>query len=406
MTLLKMDSLDLKGRVVLIREDFNVPMSVSHEDHPERRITSDVRLHSAIPTIELALKKGAAQILLMSHLGRPEEGVFDPEFSLALVAERLSELLNKKVPLVSNWLDKSKQELTSESKVLLLENVRFEVGEKANDTALSKKIASLCDVFVMDAFATAHRAESSTCGVTAFASIACAGPLLAQEVESISKAVAKPKKPVVVIVGGSKVSTKLKLLKSVVNFSDYLIVGGGIANTFIAAQGHGVGKSLYEEDYMDEAASLIMLAKELGHEIIVPTDVMVSTHMDGSAEVSDRDVAADLCVIGDDERILDIGADTAKHIRHVIQKAGTIIWNGPLGMFEIDKFGRGTEILAKEIARSEAYSLAGGGDTIAAIEKYGVADDIDYISTGGGAFLEMLEGKKLPAVQALELRNK
>lgn len=402
MNIRDMKDIDLHGKVVLIREDFNVPLSHPHDSQDAIQITSDVRLHAAIPTIKLALEKGAKQVLLMSHLGRPEEGLFDPANSLGLVAVRLSEILKVEVPLISDWLVKTKKELKSESKVALLENVRFHVGEKSNDPVLSQQMAELCDVFVMDAFATAHRAEASTCGITEFAPIACAGPLLLKELKAISKAIENPKKPVVVIVGGSKISTKLSLLGAIIDFADTVVIGGGMANTFLEALGHPIGKSIHEEELLDEANSLMIHAKEKGCEIFLPTDVMVSTKANGLEPHNDCRVE----YVGEDEMILDIGADTAQKLRHVIQGAGTIIWNGPIGLFEVDIFGRGTHILAKEIAHSSAYSLAGGGDTIAAIEKYGLSEEIDYISTGGGAFLEMLEGKKLPAVKALELRAK
>jgi phosphoglycerate kinase len=375
MSILKMSDLKLKGKRVLIREDLNVPLK-----HNE--ITSDIRIRAAIPTIKLALKAGA-QVMIMSHLGRPEEGVFDEQFSLEPIAKRLSELLKKEVPLIQKWSNGFDMEGQD---VVLLENVRFNKGEGANDNALAKKIAALCDVFVMDAFATAHREEASTCGVIKYAPVACAGPLLVSELEALAAIMLKPKHPVVAIVGGSKVSTKLSLLESLVPKVDYLIIGGGIANTFIAADGYTVGKSLYEADLIDEAERLVVTAKERGAEIIVPTDVIVATKLSDDAESSPRLVSQ----VDDHEKIYDIGPDTIKKITGIIKKAKTILWNGPVGAFEIKQFSEGTQAVARAVAASSGYSVAGGGDTLAAIESCKVADKIDYISTGGGAFLFFL----------------
>lgn len=387
MPIIKMSDLKLKGKRVLIREDLNVPIK-------NDEVTSDIRIRAALPTIKAALKAGA-QVMVMSHLGRPEEGKFDPQFSLAPVAKRMSELLKKEVPLISNWLNGVKM---GDAEVVLLENVRFNTGETENDPDLSIKMAKLCDVYVMDAFATAHRAESSTCGISQFAPIACAGPLLVNELEALDKIMLKPKHPVVAIVGGSKVSTKLSLLESLVNKVDFLIVGGGIANTFIAAEGHSVGKSLYEPDLLDEAERLISTAKSRGAEIPMPIDVVVGEKMSDDSPSDVRLVSQ----VDDKEKIFDIGPDTAALFAGIIKKAKTILWNGPVGAFEIEQYSEGTRAIAKAIADSAGFSVAGGGDTLAAIEAYKVADKIDYISTGGGAFLSFLEGTKLPAIAALE----
>jgi phosphoglycerate kinase len=391
MSILKMSDLKLKGKRVLIREDLNVPLK-------NNEITSDIRIKAALPTIKAALKAGA-QVMIMSHLGRPQEGVFDEQFSLEPIAKRLSELLKKEVPLIQKWVngfDMDGQE------VVLLENVRFNKGEGDNENALAKKMAALCDVFVMDAFATAHREEASTCGVIKFAPIACAGPLLVSELEALAAIMLKPKHPVVAIVGGSKVSTKLSLLESLVPKVDYLIIGGGIANTFIAAEGYTVGKSLYEADLIDEAERLVLEAKKRGAEIIVPTDVIVAEKLSDDAESSPRLVSQ----VDDHEKIYDLGPDTIKEIITIIKKAKTILWNGPVGAFEIKQFSEGTQAIAHAVAASSGYSVAGGGDTLAAIESCKVADKIDYISTGGGAFLSFLEGKPLPSIVALEERAK
>lgn len=387
MPIIKMSDLKLKNKHVLIREDLNVPLK-------NGGITSDLRIRAAIPTIKQALKEGA-KVMIMSHLGRPEEGVFEPQFSLAPIAARLSQLLNMDVPLISHWVNGFSM---GNHEVVLLENVRFNSGETANNQELAKKMAHLCDVFVMDAFATAHRSEASTCGIIQHARIACAGPLLLKELEALSKIMEKPKHPVVAIVGGSKVSTKLSLLDALSQKVDALIVGGGIANTFIAAEGYTVGRSLYEPDLIDEAERLTINAKSRGAEIPVPTDVIVADKLSEDAEASIRLVSQ----VDDNEKILDLGPDTIKHLVGIIKKAKTILWNGPVGAFEIEQFASGTETIAKAIAESKGFSVAGGGDTLAAIEKYQIGDKIDYISTGGGAFLSFLEGKQLPAIAALE----
>jgi phosphoglycerate kinase len=346
--------------------------------------------------VRLALEKGA-RVVLLSHLGRPEEGKFDPEFSLAPVAAKLSELLGKPVPLVADWLGGV---TVKPGAVVLCENVRFNKGEKKDSEALARQMAALCDVFVMDAFGTAHRAEASTHGVAKYAPAACAGPLLVMELEALERALAKPARPLVAIVAGSKVSTKLTILESLLAKVDKLIVGGGIANTFLAATGVKVGKSLYEKDMLAIATRLLQQARQRGAEIPLPVDVVVAREFAATAHADVRPVDQ----VGDDEMILDIGPDTAELLGEVLKSAGTIIWNGPVGVFEIDQFGEGTRAIAQAIARSKAFSLAGGGDTLAAIEKYGVEDGISYISTGGGAFLEFVEGKTLPAVAMLEQR--
>ncbi len=388
MTILKMTDLDLQGKRVLIREDLNVPLD-------EGRITSDTRIRAALEGIRLARDAGAA-VIVMSHLGRPKEGEPQPEFSLAPVAARLGELLGGEVRLVSDWLDGVD---VAPGEVVLAENVRFNAGEKGCDESLSRRMAALCDVFVMDAFGTAHRAQASTYGVAKYAPVACAGPLLARELEALGKAMEHPATPVVAIVGGAKVSTKLSVLEALSDRVDHLIVGGGMANTFIAAAGHVVGKSLYEADMVAEAKRL---AAETGDraDIPVPSDVVVAREFDAAAEADVKAVEA----VSEDEMIMDIGPDTAERFAALIAEAGTVVWNGPVGVFEFDQFGEGTRAIAQAIADSEAFSVAGGGDTLAAIEKYGVADGISYISTGGGAFLEFLEGKTLPAVAMLEER--
>ena len=389
MPILRMSDLPLKGKRVLIREDFNVPIK-------QGKISSDLRIRAAIPTIKKALKAGAAQIMLVSHLGRPEEGVFDEQYSLAPVALRLSELLKLEVPLISNWLGNGQ----IKEPIVLLENVRFMNGEKVDAKDLARKIAALCDVFVMDAFATAHRAEASTHGVIKYAPIACAGPLLLEEIDALEKIMKEPKHPILAIVGGSKVSTKLSLLDTLAKKVDTLLVGGGIANTFLAAQGYSVGKSLYEPDLLDEAERLQLDAQKRGAAFPLPTDVVVAEKMSEEAESYVRLVSQ----VDNDEKILDIGPDTIKQWSSLIKKAKTIIWNGPVGAFELSSFAEGTKNIAKTIATSKAFVVAGGGDTLAAIEKYRIASPIDYISTGGGAFLAFLEGKKLPAIEALEKR--
>ncbi len=384
-----MADLDLQGKRVLIREDLNVPVH-------EGKVTSDARIRAALPTIRLALSKGA-RVLLLSHLGRPQEGVPAVEFSLAPVAVRLSDLLGKSVPLKQNWLDGVD---CAPGEVVLCENVRFNKGEKKDSEDLARKMAALCDVFVMDAFGTAHRAEASTHGVARFAPIACAGPLLIGELDALERALLKPARPMVAIVAGSKVSSKLTVLESLLDKVDQLIVGGGIANTFLAATGITIGKSLHEADMLEMARKLLAKAKARGTAIPLPTDVVVAREFAATAHADVRAATA----VGADEMILDIGPDTADALGKILQQAGTIVWNGPVGVFEFDQFGEGTKAIANAIARSKAFSLAGGGDTLAAIEKYGVEDQISYISTGGGAFLEFVEGKVLPAVAALEAR--
>ncbi len=387
MTITKMSDLKLKNKRVLLREDLNVPLK-------NGEITSDLRIRAAIPTIKQALQAGAI-VMIMSHLGRPDEGSSDPQFSLAPVAACLSKLLKKEVPLIQNWINGFE---IGKHNLVLLENVRLLPGEKENKPELAKKMASLCDVFVMDAFATAHRAEASTCGIIEHAPLACAGPLILGELEALRQIMHKPKGPVVAIVGGSKVSTKLGLLDSLSQKVDTLIIGGGIANTFIAAEGYTVGRSLYEPDLIDEAERLTLNAKQRGAEIPIPTDVIVADKLSEDAESSPRLISQ----IDDNEKIYDLGPDTIKKYVGIIKKAKTILWNGPVGAFEIEQFGEGTEAIAQAIAESKGFSVAGGGDTLAAIEKYHIADKIDYISTGGGAFLSYLEGKPLPAINALE----
>lgn len=390
MSVIKMTDVDLQGKRVLIREDLNVPVA-------DGKVTSDARIRAALPTIRAALDAGAA-VMLMSHLGRPTEGQAEESFSLQPVADRLAKLLDRDVPLVKDWIDGIE---IAAGDVVLLENVRFLDGEKACDEALAKKMASLCDIFVMDAFGTAHRAQASTYGVAEHAAIACAGPLLSAELEALAKALDNPARPFVAIVGGSKVSTKLTVLDALADVVDCLIVGGGIANTFIAAAGHDVGRSLYEPDMLDTARDLVTNKNDRA-EIPVPTDVVVADEFSADAKATTKLVDA----VSTDELILDIGPETSENFADIIAGAGTIIWNGPVGVFEIDQFGEGTKVLAEAIAASNAFSVAGGGDTLAAIDKYGVADKISYISTGGGAFLEFVEGKTLPAVAILEKRAK
>lgn len=391
MNVLRMADLDLAGKRVLIREDLNVPIE-------NGSITSDARIRASLPTIRLAIEK-RARVILLSHLGRPKEGEFSQENSLAPVAKRLAELLGQPVRLVSEWLDGVACE---PGEVVLCENVRFNKGEKKDDEGLSRRMATLCDVFVMDAFGTAHRAEASTHGVARFAPVACAGPLLVGELEALERALAKPARPLVAIVAGSKVSTKLTVLESLLSKVDKLIVGGGIANTFLAATGVAVGKSLHEPDMLDTARRLLEQARSRGAEIPLPTDVVVAPEFSATAPATVREVGA----VGATELILDIGPKTAAQFAAVLQSAGTILWNGPVGVFEFDQFGAGTRTMALAIAESPAFSLAGGGDTLAAIEKYGVERGISYISTGGGAFLEFVEGKTLPAVAVLEERGR
>ena len=395
MTIQRMTDLDLSGKRVLIREDLNVPISFEGGDGAGH-ITSELRIEAALPTLRAALDAGAA-VMVMSHLGRPKEGAWSQADSLAPVAARLSQLLGREVPLVRDYLDGVE---VAPGQLVLLENCRMNVGEKADDEALARKYAALCDVFVMDAFGTAHRAQASTHGVIRFAKQAAGGPLLMAELDALGKALDNPARPLLAIVAGSKVSTKLELLSSLVGKVDQLIVGGGIANTFIAAMGHGVGKSLVEADLVDTARKIMADAKARGADIPVPTDVVVAPRFAADAPATVKAVDA----VGDDDMILDIGPDTAARYAGMIAKAGTVVWNGPVGVFEFDAFGKGTETLARAIAASKAFSIAGGGDTLAAVDKYGIAGDVSYISTGGGAFLEFLEGKELPAVAALRAR--
>ncbi len=383
-----MNDLDLAGRRVLIREDLNVPVA-------DGKVTSDARIQAALPTIRAAIDAGAA-VMLVSHLGRPVEGEPDEKFSLKPVADRLGELLDREVPLVKDWIDGVD---VAPGDVVLLENVRFLPGEKRCDPELAKKMAALCDVFVMDAFGTAHRAQASTYGVAEHAPVACAGPLLARELEALAQALDAPARPVVAIVGGSKVSTKLTVLEALAGVVDTLIVGGGIANTFIAAEGHDVGKSLHEADMLDIARGL---EKSADAAIPVPGDVVVGAEFSADTPAVTKPVSE----VGGDDMILDIGPEAATEFAALIRDAGTIIWNGPVGVFEFDQFADGTRVLAEAIADSDGFSVAGGGDTLAAIDKFGLRDRISYISTGGGAFLEFVEGKKLPAVAILEERAK
>jgi phosphoglycerate kinase len=390
MTILKMKDQNLTNQRVLIRQDLNVPLKGGH-------ITSTKRITASLPTIQFALEQGAA-VMIMSHLGRPTEGQAEEKFSLQPVADYLSQCLKQEVKLVKDWLTGFDCE---PGQVVLLENVRFNKGEKANDEILAKQMARLCDIFVMDAFGTAHRKQASTYGVAQFAPIATAGPLLSGELEALSKSLDSPDRPMLAIVGGSKVSSKLTVLESLSSKVDQLIVGGGIANTFIAAAGYNVGKSLYEVDLIEQARFLIKQAKDEGREIPIPTDVVTAK------EFSDTAIATIKAVdtVEDDDMILDIGPETAEKFAKMSRNAGTVVWNGPVGVFEIDQFANGTKVLAQGIAEGNGFSIAGGGDTLAAIEKYGIENYISYISTGGGAFLEFLEGKQLPAVEILENRN-
>jgi phosphoglycerate kinase len=390
MAIVRMTDLDLAGKRVLVRQDLNVPIA-------DGQVASDQRIAASLPTLRAALDAGAA-VLVMSHLGRPEEGAWSEGDSLAPVARRLSQLLGFEVPLVRDYLDGVD---VAPGQLVLLENCRMNPGEKDDDATLAKRYAALCDVFVMDAFGTAHRAQASTHGVIRFAAQAAGGPLLMAELDALAKALDAPARPLLAIVAGSKVSTKLELLSSLVGKVDQLIVGGGIANTFIAATGQGVGKSLCEPDLVDTAKRILADAKARGADVPVPADVVVAPAFSADAPATVKAVDA----IADDDMILDIGPDTARRYAAMIAKAGTVVWNGPVGVFEFDAFGKGTEVLARAIADSAAFSIAGGGDTLAAVDKYGIAGDIDYISTGGGAFLEFLEGKELPAVAALAARS-
>lgn len=390
MSIQRMIDLDLAGKRVLIRQDLNVPVK-------NGTVTSDIRIQASVPTIQQALAQGAA-VMVMSHLGRPEEGHYDEAASLKPVADRLALLLDKPVRLEKDWIDGV---TIAAGEVVLCENVRFNVGEEKNSDELGKKMAALCDVFVMDAFGTAHRAQASTHSVAKFAPAVCAGPLLASELDALGKALETPTKPLIAIVGGSKVSTKLTVLESLSTKVDQLIVGGGIANTFIAAAGFPVGKSLYEPDLIPEAQRLMAAAKAAGSEIPVPTDVVCAKEFSENAIATIKQVAD----VEADDLILDIGPDTAKHYAELLKSAGTIVWNGPVGVFEIEQFSHGTQTLSTAIAESSAFSIAGGGDTLAAIDKYGINDKVSYTSTGGGAFLEFLEGKELPAVAVLKSRG-
>ncbi len=392
MSVIKMTDLDLAGKRVLIRQDLNVPIS-------DGKVSSDKRIRASLPTLEHCIKAGA-KVMVMSHLGRPTEGEAAAEFSLAPVAAHMSTLIGKEVRLVTDYIGTDVE--VADGEVVLLENVRFNVGEKKNDETLSKQYAALCDVYVMDAFGTAHRAQASTHGAGQFAPTACAGPLLAGELEALGKALDNPARPMVAIVGGSKVSTKLTVLESLSTIVDQLVVGGGIANTFIAAAGLPVGKSLYEADLVDTCKKLTADAEANGGSIPVPTDIVCAKEFSPTAEATLK--GANECL--DDDMIFDIGPDSAAELAEIIKNAGTIVWNGPVGVFEFDQFGEGTKAIALAIAESSAFSIAGGGDTLAAVDKYNISDKVSYISTGGGAFLEFLEGKKLPAVEMLEGRAK
>ena len=391
MTVINMVDLDLAGKRVLIRQDLNVPLK-------EGAVADDTRIRASLATIKMALAAGA-KVMLMSHLGRPTEGIYDAAFSLAPVASHLSRLLGQDVSLEKDWLDGVDMD---GKQVVLCENVRFNVGEKADDDSLSQKMAALCDVYVMDAFGTAHRAQASTHGVAKYAPVACAGPLLSGELAALGKALDNPARPMVAIVGGSKVSTKLTVLESLSKVVDQLIVGGGIANTFIAAAGHNVGKSLYEADLIETCNKLTAEAKGRGGDIPVPNDVVCGKEF---SETADATLKAASDVV-DDDMIFDIGPDSSAELAAILKTAGTIVWNGPVGVFEFDQFGEGTKAIAMAIAESDAFSIAGGGDTLAAVSKYNVSNDVSYISTGGGAFLEFLEGKQLPAVVMLESRGR
>ena len=393
MSVIKLTDLDLKGKRVLIRADLNVPIK-------DGKVTSDARITASMPTIEHCLKAGARNVMVMSHLGRPEEGVYDESASLKPVAEYMTGLLGKPVVLVKDYLDK--QPSLADGQVAVLENVRFNKGEKKNVDETAQKYAQLCDVFVMDAFGTAHRAQASTHGVAKFAPTACAGILLTQELDALTKALLNPKRPMVAIVGGSKVSTKLTVLESLSEKVDQLVVGGGIANTFLAASGKKIGKSLAEADLIPTAKALMEKMTKRGATIPIAVDVVVGKKFDANEPAVQKD-AGD---VADDDMIFDIGPKSAQQLADIIMQAGTVVWNGPVGVFEFDQFGAGTKTIAMAIANTRAFTLAGGGDTIAAIQKYNIFDKVSYISTAGGAFLEFLEGKKLPAVDILEQRAK
>jgi phosphoglycerate kinase len=390
MPIIRMSELDLRGKRVLIRQDLNVPIE-------DGRITSEQRITASLPTLRLALEKGAT-VLVTSHLGRPKEGQWSEADSLAPVATRLSELLGREVPMVRDWIDGVD---VPDGGIVLLENCRMNAGEGRDDETLSRKYAALCDVFVMDAFGTAHRAQASTHGVIRFARIAAGGPLLMAELDALATALEYPARPLLAIVAGSKVSTKLTLLENLVDKVDQLIVGGGIANTFLAAAGFNVGKSLCEPDLIDTAKRISAAARARGGQVPIPVDVVVAPRFAADAPATVKAVGD----VGDDDMILDIGPQTAEQYSRLIEKAGTVVWNGPVGVFEFDAFGGGTEAVARAIAHSAAFSIAGGGDTLAAVDKYGIADKVSYISTGGGAFLEFLEGRELPAVTALRARG-
>ena len=389
MNVLAMTDLSLAGRRVLIREDLNVPLR-------DGKVASDARLRAAVPTLRRAAEAGA-RVMVMSHLGRPKEGALDPAFSLAPVSRRLAELLGREVRLAEDWLYGLD---VASGEVVLCENVRFLEGEKADDERLARRMAALCDVYVMDAFGTAHRAQASTHGVARFAPVACAGPLLCAELEALGRALAHPARPLVAVVGGSKVSTKLGVLEALAERVDRLIVGGGIANTFIAAAGHEVGASLHEPNLVGQAERIRYAIRGRGGDVPVPSDVVVADAPVDGAVATVRAVDEVLAR----EMILDIGPETARAYGAVMESAGTVVWNGPVGVFEIEPFAAGTRVLAQAIARSTAFSIAGGGDTLAAIDSFGVAGQVSYVSTGGGAFLEFLEGKTLPAIAALEAR--
>lgn len=380
----------VQGQRVFIRADLNVPLNDAGE------ITEDTRVRASVPAIEMALKAGAA-VMVTSHLGRPTEGEFKPADSLAPVAKRLAELLGREVPLIANWVDGVQ---VAAGQVVLLENCRVNVGEKKNKPELAQKMAKLCDIFVNDAFGTAHRAEGTTYGIAEYAPIACAGPLLSAEIDAITKALAAPARPLAAIVAGSKVSTKLTILKSLADKVDQLIVGGGIANTFMLAAGLKIGKSLAEADLVGEAKAVIDAMAARGAEVPVPTDVVTAKNFAADAIATVKKATE----VEDDDMILDIGPETAAKLAEQLKKAGTIVWNGPVGVFEFDQFANGTKVIAAAVAESRAFSIAGGGDTLAAIAKYGIEDKVGYISTGGGAFLEVLEGKTLPAFEILQKR--
>ena len=392
MTIIKMTDLDLSGKRVLIRQDLNVPIK-------DGKVTSAKRIEASLPSLKLALEAGA-KVMVMSHLGRPTEGQVEAEYSLQPVADYMTEALGQPVKLITDYLEQAPS--LENGEVALLENVRFNSGEKENNETLSRQYAALCDVYVMDAFGTAHRAQASTHGAGQYAPVAAAGPLLSGELEALGKALDNPARPMVALVGGSKVSTKLTVLESLSKVVDQLIVGGGIANTFIAAQGHNVGKSLYEADLIDTCKSLTAAAEANGGSIPVPVDVVCGKEFSESADATLKAVSD----VADDDMVFDIGPESAEALAEVIRNAGTIVWNGPVGVFEFDQFGEGTKAIAMAITESDGFSVAGGGDTLAAVDKYGISDKVSYISTGGGSFLEFLEGKELPVVAMLEARAK